>query len=523
VKKKDPPAAKPAKSHSIGRGKRGAFIALLPYASFVGASFFIYWRSLNYPFIQDDWYTLYRIVFRGAGHVLAEGLNPAFQGTFYRPVAQIWFLVLYEFFHLDAGSYYIVNMLIHSANACLVALVMRRLRGTVFTSWAVGMLYVSAALVHVDTIFFAGSAHLGTTFFLASLFYYIGGKTSRSFILFLLALLTKEAAIVLPLVLFLYDVLLRPGAPRPVLEKAKDHFRALRAHWGFVLIFAAFEFVHFLIQVKSSGLPEYGVSMFSLQLVRNLATYCKWSADGIFPEELFPGMRAGIVIAVVLIALWFQVKNWKSGWRMAAFFAGWYLIGLLPVLPLANHAYRYYATYSLPAFFGFLVFPIKPLPRNGANYIPYIVSALLVLNLISASQYVKRIDEHNGEILSLEGSYNPTRRGGVVQFIHEYLSANIPTIADSTLIYIEGMSPEYMGVNAAPCIWYNAPSIRVVPPDRIFQDSIGFYYDNAAGNIALEDPPPGTNERVRIDSVKHVLGLKFKDGIMTSAPVQFVP
>jgi hypothetical protein len=442
---------------------------------------------------------------------------------FFRPLGKFFFLVLYECFHLDPAGYHIVALFYHALNGCLIILVMRKLGGTLLTAGAVGLLYVCAALVHGDPLYWAVGIYdlLGATFFLASLYFYLCNKNLGSTMFYLAAILTKEATIVLPLILLSYDFLLRTSAHRTKANLGKDHMRTAGLHWGLGLLFAAIEAIHLVGAAGLSPDSMYSINFLGTHVLTNLADYTRWSAEGLFPEGLFEGMQLALILGVGVLACFYQLKNLRTDWRTTAFFAGWFLIGLLPVLPLTHHSFRYYATYSLPPFFAFLIFPMNHLRGRAGRIVQFVAVGFLILNLVSNALFIKRMEDHALNLSSIEGSNVPWRKAIVTDIVADFLRTRRPHVEDSTLI-VTDFWPGYFGVNAGPCIWYNKPSIRVVSHDDVKWDSTGFYYDDSTQEVTLEDTPKSGIVRYSIPSnPTKIFNLKWNGGNLTAGAVRF--
>ena len=154
--------------------------------------------------------------------------------NYYRPLMHVIYMFSYHIFGLKAWGFHLVNILFHAANSVLVFLIMARLAGRQAgrpasseggtpSSIPLYPPFIAAILFAVHPIHTEAVAWIGavtdlscTFFFLSSFYFYVRfreasfNKNGRHFysfslISFPLALLCKEPAIVLPLVLFTYD------------------------------------------------------------------------------------------------------------------------------------------------------------------------------------------------------------------------------------------------------------------------------------------------------------------------------
>jgi tetratricopeptide (TPR) repeat protein len=155
---------------------------------------------------------------------------------YYRPLMHIIYMFNYHMFGLKAWGFHLVNMLFHAANSVLVFVITARLLSGMLnrqqtdklTSWQVGSpasmflspAFIAAILfavhpVHTEAVAWIGAVtDLSYTFFFLLSFYFYMKSGSRikshnylfSLLFFALALLCKEPAAVLPVVIAVYDL-----------------------------------------------------------------------------------------------------------------------------------------------------------------------------------------------------------------------------------------------------------------------------------------------------------------------------
>ncbi len=177
-----------------------------------------YANSVPLPFVQsDDWLIVaanQRIRSIAPLRYLSEPYWAGYKfGGIYRPLTIFSFSIDYALWQRWAPGFRLTNLVLHALNGWLVFLVASTLIG-ISGAWAAAAVYVIHP-VHTEAIVgIVGRAEL-----LAAMFFFMAWLTFRrghpvwTAILFLLALLSKESAIVLPAVLLL-DRWLLPSPKR---------------------------------------------------------------------------------------------------------------------------------------------------------------------------------------------------------------------------------------------------------------------------------------------------------------------
>jgi hypothetical protein len=152
--------------------------------------------------------------------------------------------------------------------------------------------------------------------------------------LFALALLSKESVVFLPLLAFL------PG-PR---ERPRGAFVLAG------LMLAALALLPFVRPIHTAEAAIYAVR-FGANLFHNLMTYASWSVNiahplpdlvsSYDPRAWHVGVFVALAALASLVAFGRIEPAMRIGWA-------WYVLGLLPVLPLVHLTYRHYLYPALP-------------------------------------------------------------------------------------------------------------------------------------------------------------------------------
>jgi tetratricopeptide (TPR) repeat protein len=207
----------------------------------ITACFLVYGNTLRNGFVYDD---IPQVVqnpwirdFRHLPEIFSTNVW-AFQGistNYYRPLLHISFLLTYQLFGLAPWGFHLVNIVLHAGVTILVFLIASRLFSvttpraspvTRFLPFIAAMLF-AVHPIHTEVVAWVGGVTdlVFTLFTLLSLYFYIlsadreghrKGLMAFSVASFFLAMLAKEPAVTLPLILAAYDYSYSREALRPV-------------------------------------------------------------------------------------------------------------------------------------------------------------------------------------------------------------------------------------------------------------------------------------------------------------------
>jgi tetratricopeptide (TPR) repeat protein len=345
---------------------------LIPIAVLVAVTFAVYGGALSHEFLlnwDDSLYVTDNETIRGiTGEHVKEAFSRFYVGN-YAPVQIISYMIDYSVGGLRPGMFILSNVLLHAMNGLLLYWLLIRItqrRGIGFLAACVFLLHP----VQVESVAWISQRKnlLALFFFLASFHAYLSYRVAEkrmralsytvSVAAFALALLSKSVAIVLPLVLFLYDWCYRDPSGRP---------KWLANKIPFLLIAGAA-----LVVALQSQLPEHDGGRMSYAIEGPLSVFytmltvlVRYFKILFWPTELsalyMPPMKLGMDTTVALSAL-FAVALAVLGLylyrrRKELFF--WYalfFIGLLPVsqiVPLVtfmNDRYLYFPMVGASAF-----------------------------------------------------------------------------------------------------------------------------------------------------------------------------
>jgi tetratricopeptide (TPR) repeat protein len=221
-----------------------ATIALACYANSLFGGFVSddHLLIFDHPYTQkvSDWPRIFTV-----GHYAGSGG--------YRPLTTLSFALNYFAGNARPFGYHLVNVALHALNSVLIFLLFRRLMRSIGPAFAGGLLF-AVHPIHTEAVdWISGRAELlATAFFIGAWILFLRSTQDNGFqrrplagslLAFFAALLCKENALILPLVLILTNVLLGSNFPN-------DESNALVsfARWWSLLLYAAVAGLYFIFR-----------------------------------------------------------------------------------------------------------------------------------------------------------------------------------------------------------------------------------------------------------------------------------
>src|SRR4030042_3013847 len=304
--------------------------------------FITYTNSLHGQFIWDDDAlvkgNLYIKDWSYLGNIFSEDIGAGAQGkySFYRPLLAISYMVDYSLWKLDVLGYHLTNIILH----ILVALAIYWLMDLLFKDKLISFLTSALFIVHPihseAVSYISGrAAPLAALFMLLTFIFYIkqlNSHKTKLYILMLvsytLALLSRENALILPLLLLLYHFSF----------KQKVKLREFSSILSITFIYIALR----LTVLKSlltnvpypfnltlfQRLSEFFVAITDYVRILLLPFYLHMEYGLLLVRPTDPKLILGIVI---LAASLIYAARKRDKHRLASFSIFWFFIGLLPV------------------------------------------------------------------------------------------------------------------------------------------------------------------------------------------------
>ena len=299
----------------------------------------VFWSSMHNAFINVDDPEFLARPYRGLGAASVQGMFTSFYFSNYVPLSLLSLSVDFALWGMEPFGYHLTNLLLHAANGvvfyllCLEFLSLGGVTHDDRPAAAAAALFFSVHPLRVQSVAWVAERRdvLCGFFFLLTLLFWmrslrpgcLSGARGRAAALgaFLLALLSKAAAIPLPLVLILLDVwpLRRlPASPRRwggaawSLWKEKLPFLALAA--VFAAIAVAAQSKEGAVVGVALASPLSRVHQIGLSLVFYLGKLI-WPADLAFYEWHWRPIREAVIIGAVATAALLGAAAWSRRLR----------------------------------------------------------------------------------------------------------------------------------------------------------------------------------------------------------------
>lgn len=332
----------------------------------------------------------------------------AFVGGNYHPLTILTLAINYQISGLNPWSYQLFNILLHLLNTFLVFLLIYRLTKGKANIALIAALLFGIHPMHVESVTWVAERKdvLYTAFFLGAMLSYLKYLQKpgnlpllMSLILFTLSLLSKPAAVVFPVLLFLFDYFeKRPFSVRLLLEKVPffilsllmglftiDAQKASDAYGGLAK-FDIFDRLMF---------AGYGFTMYLVRFFVpfKLSAFYPYPKSSPLPAEFY--ISSALAFLIIALTIWSMKKT-----RVVAFGVGFYAINLALVLQFITvgsailaDRYTYVPYIGISFLVGYAYHEIRKsrqlsLRKYAQPLLIAIVSGALILSLL-ASQRVR--------------------------------------------------------------------------------------------------------------------------------------
>jgi hypothetical protein len=185
-------------------------LRLIPYYVLVLAVFIFYSGTYDNAFLYDDKYLILKNTYLYSWHSLGTIFQTTVNsgalrsGHFYRPLQNVLYLIIYQIGGESTFGYHLLNITLHAIDACLMYALGARLN---FNRWAVFLATLIWAMhpIHTEAVTYMSSTAdtLHTLFVLLGVIVLLPDFTPRKMAMaagiFILGLMSKEAAIIFPL------------------------------------------------------------------------------------------------------------------------------------------------------------------------------------------------------------------------------------------------------------------------------------------------------------------------------------
>jgi len=317
---------------------------------------FVYLNSLSNQFVYDDEFTIVTNYFIKTWNNLPSLFNKdyfKFSGELsYRPVVTLSYFIDYTLWKLNPFGFHLTNTLLHTLNSVLLFFLLKRIFNCRTTSFITTIIFSCHPVLTeaVNAVSYREDL-LAATFFIAAFLLYVKtSKDERSFSpayfasvgCYLLGIFSKEMAITLPLLIFLYDL---------IFTKVQSlSYKLTRYYTGYILatiFYLSMRFVVLHNPVESHvSYPEGSIFINFLTMSKVLASYMKLffvpvtlCADYVIPYSTSLFDTSFILSLLLLVAVIVITYRLFFSSKILFFSVVWFFVSLLPVLnivPIEN-------------------------------------------------------------------------------------------------------------------------------------------------------------------------------------------
>jgi len=400
-------------------------------------AFFIYSPSLKNDFIWDDYHLVVDSVniksFRNLPAVFTGHLFETTGGSnFYRPLAALSFMCDFFLWKLNPFGYHLTNLILHLLTVLLVYLFVSR----VFRNPDMGLLACLIFAVHpvnTETVtYIAGRADpLSSIFFLSALLFYMRFKEAGrrlsfflSILFFIFALLTKEATLVFPLVLIIYDVFIlkENSVNKKTLGLYAPYFLA-------VIIYISFRLFVLGMPLGFMRHMPYGLYLFTIPKIIILYLGLLFFPVILHMERIEPAVnsvfnpQAAVFFTTIIFIIWFLALLYRRNKKLF-FFAIFFIITLMPMLNiLVINALMAEHWLYLPSIGIYSIVSFGLLRGQGALRKPAVVILVGYLSFFMARTVIRNIEWGNpGDFYRNLLEYSPSSVRGHQNMASIYLA-----------------------------------------------------------------------------------------------------
>jgi tetratricopeptide (TPR) repeat protein len=280
-----------------------------------------------------DWHYLPRIFTTNLLQNIGENSN------LYRPLQSLSYSIDYSLYKLNPAGYHLTNLLFHLFNAILIYTLLNLLQKNRKVSLIASLLFVVHPIHTQAVTYISGRADPMVAFFIfLSLYLYIKsidlrkiGYYSGSLISFILALFSKEIALIFPLVLVLYN---------RCFENSRQDSRRYR-----LLPFFIVGGAYILLRLTILNFGKQNFFFNGATIISRILTFSKVAISYLrllfLPFNLHPERlvylssslfeKSVLASLVIIILIWIvTLKTYKHS-KLIFFSVSWFFLNLLPV------------------------------------------------------------------------------------------------------------------------------------------------------------------------------------------------
>ncbi|PCJ89611.1 MAG: hypothetical protein COA57_01715 [Flavobacteriales bacterium] len=312
----------------------------------VGVTFLVYLPVFNHDFVSFDDISYYveNEIIQELNWQNTKDIFTSFHKGNYHPLTTQMWAVEHALFGENSTALHVVSLLFHLLNVSLVFLFIKRLAGNQNVAFITSFLF-GIHPMHVESVAWISERKdvLYTFFFLLALIYYSKKPETQnsrfgiyhSLLFFVLACLSKSAAVVLPLILLLIDYFKeRKFNFKLVIEKIP--FFAISLIFGVTAIFSQ-QSTGAIQEMESYSffdrifLASYGLLTYLYKMIAPIDLVCFYP----YPAKINGSLPAIFYLyLIIMLALFFAVFLSRKKTKAIIFGAMFFLISVALVLQL---------------------------------------------------------------------------------------------------------------------------------------------------------------------------------------------
>lgn len=404
-----------------------------------------YQPALTIGFIGDDWMLYHRAGTMSLGDYAQSYLNPLAQTYWYRPMQGLQYWVGYALFRGNAVGYHAINLLAHLANCGLIFALVARISQRARVALIAALIFATLTGYGWAALWISDSAPFETFFALSALWFwwrYLHQRRRQDAGLTLgavaLALLTRESAAPLPLVLFLLD--------RLVARQPADWRTLTRRYAGLAILLGAFFLIEWNIRQHASA--DYGIHAGYVLGAHTLDNLIRYLAHLAFPWDLpTPWNYVWLALVAGALGIWIVVRRDQT----LAFVVLAGLLGFCVFVPfgLFNVRYLYAALIAFAVLLAGGIDHVLRWRRGLVVLAAFALTALVVGDAFAVSEKASGLADLS--------RYNRTLLRGVTQ-----LRSNFPPDTYLYFIYPSASTVDLTGM----FFWRLGAQLEVSGTDR---------------------------------------------------------
>ena len=334
----------------------------------------------------------------------------------YRPVLMVTFAADHFLWNNSPTGYHLTSIFLHAINALLIYFLIYILFRNRFLAFTTSVFFVVHPVQSEAIIYASGRTDpLYTVFALLTMIVFLYLCLSKTnlylkwigvIIFFVLSLLSKESAIVIPLILILLYFVLKD-------KKTFSLFKLIIIISPLILISGIYIYLRLTVLNFANTLNFYPVNnIYSQNIFVRLLTFHRVLLEYLalisFPKDLtvardipyitsLNNFSVIISIAILIGTFWFSIRNWRKN-RIYLFCLLWFLIAILPVsgiVPINNIMSEHYLYLPSLSFFlliaNFFCFLFQKFTNKYSRIIVF-ASVILILSALSLRTIIRTFD-----------------------------------------------------------------------------------------------------------------------------------